>query len=149
MFKINVGKGFYFLTPFQFWIHMRFTFERNVHWMLVFAVKILGCIIILNSVILPILWILKVLHLCTLILAYEALFILIIGVFQILGSFIYRENSLPYSWGFRTGWWDFKKFAKLTPEERDRYRKEGIIITVIGFILGLTAIVIHFFIFIH
>jgi len=51
--------------------------------------------------------------------------------------------------GFRTGWWDFKKFAKLTPEERNRYRKEGRIIMMIGFILGLTAIIIHFFLFTH
>jgi len=51
--------------------------------------------------------------------------------------------------GFRTGWWDYKKFAKLTPEERNRYRKEGIIMIMIGFILGLIAIIVHFFLSPH
>ena len=125
---------------------MRFIFKRNVHWMLAFVVKILGYIIILNLVILPILWILKILYLSTLILMYEALFTLIIGVFQILGTFIYRENSIPYRLGFRTGWWDFRKFAKLKPEERQRYRQEGIIMVIIGFLLLAATIITHFFI---
>ena len=93
---------------------MKFIFKRNVQWPLAFGIKILGYIVILNLVILPILWILEILYLSTLILIYEALFTSSIGVFQILCSFIYRENSIPYRMGFRTGWWDFKKFAKLT-----------------------------------
>ena len=128
---------------------MKFIFKRNFQWTLAFGIKILGYIVILNLVILPILWILEILYLSTLILVYEALFTSSIGVFQILCSFIYRENSIPYRMGFRTGWWDYKKFAKLTPEERNRYRKEGIIMIMIGFILGLIAIIVHFFLSPH
>ena len=128
---------------------MKFIFKRNFEWVLAFGMKVLGYIAILNLVILPILWILEILYLSTLILVYEALFTSSIGGFQIFCSFIYRENSIPYRMGFRTGWWDFKKFAKLTPEERTRYRKEGILTMIIGFMLGLTAIIIHFFLFTH
>lgn len=128
---------------------MKFVFKRNVHWMLVFVLKILGYIITSNLIILPILWILKILHLFSLILIYEGFFTIFIGVLQVLGSFIYRENSIPYRLGFRTGWFDFRKFAKLKPEERQRYRQEGIIMAMIGFIPLITAIIVHFFIFTH
>jgi len=117
--------------------------------MLVFVLKILGYIITSNLIILPILWILKILHLFSLILIYEGFFTIFIGVLQVLGSFIYRENSIPYRLGFRTGWFDFRKFAKLKPEERQRYRQEGIIMAMIGFIPLITAIIVHFFIFTH
>ena len=128
---------------------MKFIFKRNVHWILMFVLRILGCIITANLIILPILWILKILHLFSLILIYEGFFTIFIGVLQVLGSFIYRENSIPYRLGFRTGWFDFRKFAKLKPEERQRYRQEGIIMAMIGFIPLITAIIVHFFIFTH
>lgn len=123
---------------------MRSIFKRNVHWMLAFVMKILGWIAVLNLVVLSILWILESLSLFSLILIYEALFILIIGVFQILGSYIYRKNSLPYRMGFRTGWLDFKKFAKLKPDERQRYRQEGIVMVIIGLVLLSGVIIAHF-----
>lgn len=128
---------------------MKFIFKRNFQWVLAFGIKILGYIVILNLVISPILWILEILYLSTLILVYEALFTSSIGIFEILCSFIHRENSISYRMGFRTGWWDFKKFAKLTPEERNRHRKEGTIMIMIGFLLGLTAIIVHFSLFTH
>ena len=128
---------------------MKFIFKRNVHWILMFVLRISGYIITANLIILPILWILKILHLFFLILIYEGFFTIFIGVLQVLGSFIYRENSIPYRLGFRTGWFDFRKFAKLKPEERQRYRQEGIIMAMIGFIPLITAIIIHFFIFTH
>jgi len=128
---------------------MKFIFKRNVHWILMFVLRILGYIITANLIILPILWILKFLHLFSLILIYEGFFTIFIGVLQVLGSFIYRENSIPYRLGFRTGWFDFRKFAKLKPEERQRYKQEGIIMAMIGFIPLITAIIVHFFIFTH
>jgi len=128
---------------------MKFIFKRNVHWILMFVLRISGYVITANLIILPILWILKFLHLFSLILIYEGFFTIFIGVLQVLGSFIYRENSIPYRLGFRTGWFDFRKFAKLKPEERQRYRQEGIIMAMIGFIPLITAIIVHFFIFIH
>lgn len=125
---------------------MRFIFKPSFHWMLVFVMKILGLIVVLNLMILPVLWVLKILNLFTLILIYEALFILTIGAFQILGSYIYRKNSIPYRLGFRTGWFDFKKFAKLKPTERQRYRQEGIIMVIIGLVLLFGTIIAHFYI---
>ena len=75
------------------------------------------------------------------ILAYEALLILGYGVIQFLGSWIYREDSVVYRHGGRTAWWDFRRFAKLSPEERERYRQEGLILAVIGAIMMLLVLV--------
>jgi len=129
---------------------MRSAFERDVHWVLAFVLKVIGYIVALNLIVLPILWFLEILYLLTLILIYETLFLSIIGVVQILGSYIYREDSIPYRYGFRLGWWDYRKFAKLNPEERNRCRKEGKILIMFSLLLGLIAIIVHaFFIFIH
>ena len=129
---------------------MRSAFERDVDWMFAFVLKLVGYIVALNLIVLPILWFLEIRYLLALVLIYEALFISIIGVVQILGSYIYREDSIPYRYGFRLGWWDYRKFAKLKPEERNRCRKEGKLLIMIGLILGLTTIIVHaFFLFIH
>jgi len=114
--------------------------------MLAFVIKIIGLLVVVNLIVLPILWILKILHMFTLVLMYESLFILFIGVFQILSSYIYKENSIPYRGGFRTGWVDFKKFARLKPEERRRYRQEGIIMAIVGLLFLLGIITTHFYI---
>ena len=123
---------------------MKSIFKRNFHWMLVFLMKILGYIIALNLIVLPILWVLKILYLFTPTLVYEAILTIFIGVLQILASFIYRENNIPYRMGFRTGWFDFRKFAKLKPRERQRYRQEGAIMVTIGLILCAVTIIVHF-----
>jgi len=123
---------------------MRFIFKQNVHWMLVFVMKIVGYIVALNLIILLILWILKALYLFTSILVYEGFFTSFIGILQILGSFIYRENSIQYRLGFRTGWFDFRRFAKLKPKERQRYRKEGAVMIIIGLILLVATAILHF-----
>ena len=125
---------------------MRPTFRASCHWMLAFVIKIIGLLVVVNLIVLPILWILKILHMFTLVLMYESLFILFIGVFQILSSYIYKENSIPYRGGFRTGWVDFKKFARLKPEERRRYRQEGIIMAIVGLLFLLGIITTHFYI---
>lgn len=76
-----------------------------------------------------------------LILAYEALLILGYGVIQFLSSRIYKEDSVVYRHGGRTAWWDFKRFAKLSPEERERYGQEGLILVAIGTIMMIMIIV--------
>jgi hypothetical protein len=80
---------------------------------------------------------------------YEAAFIFILGVFQILGSCIYREDSIPYRMGFRTGWFDFRKFSKLKSRQRQLYRQEGIIMTTIGLALFLGSLIAHFYVFFY
>ena len=118
--------------------------------MLAFVLKTIGYLVALNLIVLPILWLLESLHLLTLILIYEALFISIIGIYQILGSRIYRENSIHYRYGMRLGWWDYRKFSKLKPEERDQCHKEGKILMLFGIILGLAATSVQaLLIFIH
>jgi len=123
---------------------MRPTFRASYHWMLAFVTKILGLLVVLNLIVLPILWVLKILYLFTIVLAHEGFFTTFIGVLQILGSYIYRENSIPYRGGFRTGWFDFRKLAKLKPEERQRYRQEGKIMVIIGLIICVAIIIMHF-----
>jgi len=91
--------------------------------MLVFATKILARIATLNFAVFLILWIIRILYILALVLIYEALFIVILGICQILGSYIYRKTSIHYRWagmGARTGWFNFEKFAKLKPEERQK-----------------------------
>jgi len=103
----------------------------------------------MNLIVLPILWVFKILYIFTFILMYEALLILIIGVLQILGSRVYRADSIPYRMGFRTGWFDFKRFSKLKPEERQRYRQEGIVMIVIGLVLFFGTVTAHFYILLY
>jgi len=82
---------------------MSFIFKPDFHWVLRFAGKILGWLMVLNLTVLPLLWFLKILNLFTLILVYEALLISIIGILQILSSYIYRKNSIPSRYEGRTG----------------------------------------------
>ncbi|MGD8505563.1 MAG: hypothetical protein PVF15_02740 [Candidatus Bathyarchaeota archaeon] len=120
-------------------------FKSYSHWTFRFVAKILGWILVLNLTVLPVLWFLNILNLFTLILIYEAILILIIGALQILSSYIYRKNSIPSRWGgARTGWFDYRKFAKLKPKERQRYRQEGKIIVIIGLTLLAITIIIQF-----
>jgi hypothetical protein len=126
---------------------MRFTFKARYHWMLAFAIRFLVLLVVLNLMVFSILWILKILYLFTVVLAYEGFFVAFVGVLQILGSYIYRKNSIPYRRGSRTGWFDFKKFAKLKPEERQRYRQEGKIMVIVGLVLLIPSIITHFLIF--
>lgn len=123
---------------------MRPDFTTSLHWLLAFVTKTLVYLTAINLMILLILWILKILHLFTPILIYEGFFTSFIGTLQILSSYIYREKGTTYRWGFRTGWFDFKKFAQLKPEERQRYRQEGKIMIIIGLILMVSTIIIHF-----
>jgi hypothetical protein len=110
-----------------------------------FIMKALTCLAVANSLVLLVLWALQILSLFTLILVYEALFIIIIGISQILSSRIYRKDSVPYRYGGRTAWWNFEKFANLTPEERQRYRQEGLIMIIIGLVLLSTVAVVHIY----
>lgn len=119
-------------------------FRVSLSWMLKFAIRILGLLLALNLLVLPILLVLGILYLFTVILVYEGILVTFLGVLQILSSYIYRENSTPYRGGFRTRWFDFKKFAGLKPEERKRFRQQGIIMVVIGLMLLVGIAVAHF-----
>lgn len=120
--------------------------NRNVHSVLAFVVKILGYIMVLNLTISLILLALGIFGLFAIVLTYEALFISIIGFFQILCTYIYRENRCPSFPAVTAKWFDFRKFAKLKPEERQRYRKEGKIMIIIGLATCIAAVIIHFYI---
>jgi len=131
---------------------MRFIFERNVHW-IKFMMKIFGYVAVVNLFVLPILWISNILS--TVIFVYEGAFLVFVGGVQFLLSFIHYKKSYystidqryPYP---GSGWLDHRiVFKRLTPEERKRYRQEGIIMVMIGSVLWLIAIIAHFFIFIH
>jgi len=122
---------------------MRSAFEQDVHWMLAFVLKVIGYIVALNLIVLPILWFLEILYLLILILVYEALFISILGVLQILCSYIYRAERYPPQHAL-IKWFDFREFAELKPEERQRYRQEGRIMITIGLTLCIAAIIVHF-----
>jgi hypothetical protein len=114
-----------------------------------FLAKILGLLVVLDLTVLPILWVLGTPCLFAVVLTYEGFFVAFLGVLQILASYIYRENSPPYREGFRTGWFDFKKFAKLKPEERKRFRQQGMIMAVIGLMLLAGIIIVHFYTLAH
>ena len=108
------------------------------------AIKILKFIVALNLIVLPSLWVLRIPLWSTIVLAYEGFFLAFIGVLQILGSYIYREDNIPHRGGFRTGWFDFKKFGKLKLEERERFRQEGMVMAGIGLVLLVGTAIVHF-----
>jgi len=126
---------------------MKTAFRVSRPWTLWFLIKILGLLVVFNLVVLPILWGLQIPHLFVVVLTYEGLFVAFLGVLQILASYIYkedREDSTYYRREFGTEWFDFKKFAKSTPEERKRYRQEGIIMVIVGLGLLVGIVVLHF-----
>lgn len=114
------------------------------YWMIAFVLKALAWIAIPDLVALSVLWALGILNLLVLILVYESAFVLSLGTFQILSSHIYRDNGIPSRFASRTGWFDFRKFSKLKPEERLRYRQEGKILVVmgLGLLLGVTVVLL-------
>jgi len=138
--QILYSLDFSFSSRFE----MSFVFKPDSHWVLRFVGKILGWLMVLNSIVLPLLWFLKILNLFTLILVYEALLISIIGILQVLSSYIYRKNSIPSRYQGRTGWFDFRRFAKLKPKQRQRYRQEGKIMILLGIMLLVVTLILHF-----
>jgi hypothetical protein len=119
--------------------------NQDFHQIVKFVVENLGYVMVVNSVVLVVLWILRNLHLFTPILMYEVVFISGLGVLQILASRIHKGDGLSYRWGkYRAHWLDLRKFAKLKPEERSRYRQEGKVRITIGVTLLIAAIILHF-----
>ena len=131
---------------------MRSIFERNLHWIR-FVIKVFGYVAVVNLFVLPILWVSNILS--ALVFVYEGTVLLFVGGVQFLLSFVYYRRNCDATIDQRypypgSGWFDHRiLFKRLKPEERKRYRQEGIIMIMIGFILWLTAIIVHFFIFIH
>ncbi len=131
---------------------MRFIFERNVRW-IKFVMKVFGYVAVVNLFVLPILWISNILS--AVIFVYEGGFLVFVGGVQFLLSFIYYKKNYHSTIDQRypypgSGSLDHRiVFKRLTTEERKRYRQEGIIMVMIGFILWLIAIIVHFFIFVN
>lgn len=124
---------------------MRSILIQDFHQIVKFVAKNLGYIIVLNSIVLPVLWILNDLQLFIFILVYEGAFIFGLGVLQILASRIQKGDGLSYCWGkYRAYWLDLRKFAKLKPEERSKYRQEGKVRITIGLALPIVAIILRF-----
>lgn len=127
---------------------MRFIFKRNVRWIR-FTMKVLGYVAVVNLFVLPILWISNILS--AVIFVYEGALLVFVGGVQLLLSFVYHKKNYDSTIDQRypypgAGMLDLRiLFKRLTPEERKRYRQEGIIIVVIGLVLWLTTIIIHFF----
>ncbi|UCG45726.1 MAG: hypothetical protein JSV58_02830 [Candidatus Bathyarchaeota archaeon] len=117
--------------------------EQEPLQVLIAIAKIAGWISAASLIAAVLLWIFDSLHLLILAITYEALFTLIVGVVQTLSSYVYKKDSIRYRWGFRTRWFDFAKFAKLKPRERQRYRQEGAITVAIALILLAVTIILQ------
>jgi hypothetical protein len=133
---------------------MRSVLKRNPYW-LKFAAKVFVCVLFVNLLMLPLLWMFNILPTLILVIIYEGAILAIVGGVQLLLSFVhYRRNSdrtidqrYPYP---GSGWLDHRiLFRRLNPEERKRYRQEGRIIVIFGFILWATAVIMHFLLLIN
>ena len=133
-----------FILPALFLSGVRSIMNPSSRWILICTIKITGWVATASLTVLVVLWVLDSLHLFVLVLTYEALFTLLVGVVQILSSYIYKKDSIQYRGGFRVGWFDFKKFAKLKPRERHRYRQEGVITVAIALVLLAATTIIQF-----
>jgi hypothetical protein len=109
-----------------------------------FIRKTLTYITIVNVAALPVLLMFRIplKYAFSLIFVYEGFFTLAFGGLFILCTYVYREDSIPCRYGARTGWFNFKKFSRLTSEERQRYRQEGKILMIIGLLLWLATTIL-------
>lgn len=137
---------------FMMGYRLKSTLERDIHWIR-FGMKVFGYVAAVNLFVLPILWVSNILS--ALVFVYEGAVLVLVGGAQFLLSFLYyRRNSdskidqrYPYP---GSGWLDHRiLFKRLKPEERKRYRQEGMITVMVGFTLWLVALATHFLIFIH
>jgi len=115
-----------------------------------FLTKVLGLVMVLDLVVFLVLWVLGIANLFAVVLTYEGFFVTLLGVLQVLASYVYRvdrgetEESVVYRSGFSPVWFDFRRFAKLTLEERKRYRQEGILMAIVGLGLLVGIVVLRF-----
>ncbi len=128
---------------------MRSVLKRNLS-RLKFMAKVVMYVLFANLLIVLLLWMFDILPTLILAIIYEGAILTIIGGVQLLLSFVhYKSNSdrtidqrYPYP---GPGWLDHRiLFRRLNPEERVRYRQEGRIIVVFGFILWAAAIIMHY-----
>ena len=127
---------------------MRLISNQDFHLIVKFLVKNLGYVIVLNSILLSVLWVLRNLQIFIFILIYEGIFISALGALQILASHIHKGAGLSYRWEkHRFHHLDFRKFAKLKPEERSKYRQEGKVRITIGLALLIATIILYFSIY--
>lgn len=128
---------------------MRSVLKRSPCW-LKFATKVLAYVLVANLLMLALLWSLNILPTLIPFLIYEGAILAIAGGVQLLLSFVhYRRNNdrtidqrYPYP---GSGWLDHRiLFRRLSPDERKRYRQEGIIILTFGVTVWATAMIMHF-----
>ena len=115
-----------------------------------FLTKVLGLLVVLDLVVFAVLWVLGIANLFGVVLTYEGFFVTLLGVLQVLSSYIHREDrgeterSVVYRRQFSPVWFDFRRFVKLAPEERKRYRQEGILMVIVGLGLLVGVVVLRF-----
>jgi hypothetical protein len=115
-----------------------------------FLTRVLGLVMVLDLVFLFVLWVLGVAYLFSVVLTYEGFFVIFLGVLQVLASYIFRgdrgetEERVAYYSPYSPVWFDFRRFAKLTLEERKRYRQEGILMVIVGLVLLVGVAVLRF-----
>lgn len=118
--------------------------NRNVNCVR-FVIKVLTYTALVNLVVLPILWISNTYS--ALIFVYEGAVLLFLGGVELLLSYIYYEKETSstidqkYPYPGPSILNHRQVFKRLKPEERKRYRQEGVIMVVLGLSLGLVAIV--------
>ncbi len=106
---------------------------------------------VLDLVVLVVLWVLGVADLFGVVLTYEGFFVTLLGILQTLASYVPRDRTLGeerenivFHHGFHPVWFDLRRFSKLTPEERKRYRQEGILMVIVGLGLLVGVVVLRF-----
>ena len=129
---------------------MKSTSKVSRPWMFSFLTRVLGLVMVLDLVVFFVLWVFGIADLFGVVLTYEGFFVTLLGVLQVLSSYIHREDrgeteeSVVYRKMFSPVWFDFRRFAKLTPEERKRYRQEGILMVIVGLGLLVGVVVLRF-----
>jgi hypothetical protein len=129
---------------------MKSTSKVSRPWMSSFLNRVLGLVMVLDLVVFAVLWVLGIAYLFAVVLTYEGFFVTFLGVLQTLASYVYKEDRgeteerAIYRSGFSPVWFDFRRFTKLTPEERKRYRQEGILMVIVGLGLLVGVVVLRF-----
>ena len=129
---------------------MKSTSKVSRPWMFGFLSRVLGLVVVLDLVVFSVLWVLRIADLFGVVLTYEGFFVTFLGVLQVLASYVFREDRgetgerVAYYSPFSPVWFDFRRFAKLTPEERKRYRQEGVLMVIVGLGLLVGVAVLRF-----
>ena len=119
-------------------------FTRSADWVS-FSIKVLTYTAVVNLCVLPILWVSNTYS--ALIFVYEAAVLLFLGGVELLLSYVYYEKDTSsaidqkYPYPGPSILNHKQVFKRLKPDERKRYRQEGMIMVVFGLSLVLVAII--------